>query len=134
MRDLRERLESGRDRLGRVVAEFRDGYVVHLARRGLRRWKLVAAVLAGCLAIGLVGYAIGASKVSDADRAREAGTVAGEQLGDAAGTSQGYASAFKRARGRAFDAGYRDAFRAAYLDAFEQADLAAPDAVTVSGP
>lgn len=111
-----------------------DGYAALVRRQKLRQWAFGAAVIAGFVLSGVVGYAIGTSGGNDADRAREAGTIAGEVRGTAVGTLEGYEGSFRSARERAYDAEYRDAYLAAYRDAFEQADLATPEQVTVSGP
>lgn len=112
----------------------RSGHLALEDRRVRRRLALVSAAIAGSLAIGVGGYAVGASQVSDADDARQAGMVAGEQVGSAVGAREGFERAFRPARKRAYGEAYREAYRAAYRRAFEQADLSSPRRVRVSGP
>ena len=111
-----------------------DGFQATVRRVVTRRRALALAAVLGCIAIGVVGYAIGTSQVDDADTAYEAGTEAGERRGAAVGARHGYRSTYRRARERAFDAAYLDAYRVAYREAFEEADLAVPRSVKVSGP
>ncbi len=134
-RDFHRVLKDVRARLGNFVGSG-DGYwyTSIVRRRILRQWALASAVIVGFVAIGVGGYAIGASQVGDADTAYQAGATAGEQRGTEVGTREGYASAFRPARKRAYDAAYHEAYRTAYLEAFERADIAAPRRVKVSGP
>ena len=132
-RDFHRVLKDVRAWLGSTVGSG-DGYRSAGRRHVLRQWALASAAIVGFVAIGVGGYAIGASQVGDADTAYRAGMTAGEQRGKAVGTREGYASAFKPARERAYDAAYNEAYRTAYRDAFEKADLAAPRHVKVSGP
>jgi len=131
-RDL-DRAPTGiRARLGELVGSG-EGYAAFVRRQKLRQWSVIAAVLAGLVAIAVVGYAIGSSQAGDAAAARQAGAAAGAQRGAAAGARDGYAGAFRAARERAYDAAYREAYVAAYRDTFERADLPAPETVPVSG-
>lgn len=119
--------------LGGVVGAG-DGYAALVRREKLRKWALAVAVLAAFVVSGVAGYAIGSSGGDEPDRAREAGTVAGEVRGRAVGALDGYERAFRSARQRAYDTAYRDAYAAAYRDEFERADLATPRQVAVSAP
>ncbi len=110
------------------------GYAALENRRLRRRLALVLAGIAGALAIGAGGYAVGASQVSDADDARRAGKIAGEQVGAAVGVREGFTRAFRPARKRAYEESYSEAYRTAYRRAFEKADLSPPRRVRVSGP
>jgi hypothetical protein len=132
-RDFHRVLKDVQAWLGSIVGSG-DGYASTVRRRVLRQWALALAAVVGFVAIGVGGYAIGASQVRDADTAHQAGMTAGEQRGTAVGVREGYASAFRPARQRAYDAAYHEAYRTAYRDAFETADLAAPRRVKVSGP
>lgn len=100
----------------------------------LRQWALVSAAIIGFVAVGIGGYAIGASQVGDADSAQQAGMAAGEQRGKAVGARKGYESAFRSARRDAYASAYRGGYRTAYRDAFQRAGLAKPSNVKVSGP
>ncbi len=95
---------------------------------------LAFAAVAGIIAVGVLGYSLGASRLGDAETAQQAGMTAGELRGTAAGSREGYASAFRPAREQAYRATYRKAYTAAYRAAFEKADLPAPRHVTVQGP
>ena len=131
--DMHKLLEDVRERFAGLVGSG-DGYAAFTRRRALRRWGIATAVIVGFVVAGVAGYAIGATQVSDADSAQQAGMDAGAQRGTAVGTREGYASTFKPARERAYDKAYDAAYVTAYRDAFEQADLAVPQHVKVSGP
>ncbi len=109
-------------------------YAAWRGRQVHRRWVLGVAATIALAAIGLGGYAIGASQGTDADQAYETGTAEGGQRGTVLGTLQGYASAYGPARERAYDAAYRTAYQRAYRAEFDDADLAVPQRVLVSGP
>lgn len=132
-RQLHRVLKDGRARLNDVVG-VGDGYAASTRRRLLRHWALVLPLVVVFVAVAIGGYSLGASQRSDADRARQAGTIAGEVRGRAVGTIEGYPSAFRSARRHAYHVAYREAYRSAYRSAFERADLTAPRRVEVSGP
>jgi hypothetical protein len=133
--DFQKDRTSLRAWIGRLLGEG-EGYKAYLRRRRLRRAGIAAAVLALFAAFAVGGYAIGSSKVGDADSYRQAGTAAGRDRGAAVDTSQAYDRAYEPARDSAFKAAYREAFVSSYRDAFEKADLALPSSsqVKVSGP
>jgi len=123
--------EDVRAWLGRVVGPT-DDYPARARAR--RRWWLTVAAVVGIVAVGVLGYSIGVSRLGDAETAQRAGMTAGERSGAAAGSRQGYASAFRPARERAYRTTYRKAYLTAYRGAFENVGLAAPRRVTVPGP
>ena len=136
MRDFQGIIEDLRSRLGNMVASRRGAERYHgldIEPSAHRRRALALAATVGLVAIGVTGYAIGASKGVEVGAAERAGMAAGEQRGIAEGAREGYASAFKPARERAYDAAYRKAYRTAYRDEFEKADLAAPGSVPLRG-
>ena len=130
---VRNIVAAGREALhrGAPIIE-RPGY----RRRTLlsRRSGLALAAILAFAAVGVGGYAIGASQAIDVGAAEQAGTAAGEKRGTAAGAREGYRSAFQPARERAYEAAYRQAYRAAYRAEFEQADLRPPSRIPVSAP
>lgn len=132
-RDFHQVPKDVRAWLGGLVGSG-DSYPAFVRRQKLRQFASVATVIAGLIAIGLGGYAIGASQVGDAGSAQQEGADAGEERGAAVGAREGYESAFRSARKRAFEQAYDQAYAAAYREAFESSDLAAPRQVKVSGP
>ncbi len=136
LRDFQGVFEDLRGRLGTMVGSRRGAerlYAPGIEPRADRRRALALAAVVALVAIGVAGYAIGASKAVEVGAAEQAGISAGEQRGTAEGAREGYASTFKPARERAYDLAYRKAYRTAYLDEFEKADLAAPSSVPLGG-
>lgn len=135
-RDLQSAFEGLRARLGNVAGSERADALRYAPGGGPRvhsRTVLVFATILALVAVGVAGYALGASRVVEIHSAELAGVAAGAQRGTDVGAHEGYASAFKPARERAYDAAYRDAYRAAYRDEFERADLREPRDIPVSG-
>ncbi|HET6829883.1 MAG TPA: hypothetical protein VFH44_00905 [Solirubrobacterales bacterium] len=122
-----------RSRLGSIVGPS-GGYAALVRREKLRQWALAGAVFVAFVACGVVGCSIGSSQAGDAQDARQAGTIAGEERGAKVGAREGYRSAFSAAREDAYDAAYQEAYTTAYRKAFERADLAEPQSVKVSAP
>lgn len=136
LRDLPRAFENLRARIGNTVGSGPGAERPYGARilRLDRRRALALAALVALIAVGIGGYAIGASQVVDVGEAEHAGMVEGQERGTPVGAREGYASAFASARERTFEAAYREAYRRAYLAEFEKADLAAPRRVVVRSP
>lgn len=136
LRNFRGVFEDLRGRLENTVGSGRGAerwYALGIEPRAHRKRALALAATVALVAIGVAGYAIGASKGAEVGAAELAGMAAGEQRGIAEGAREGYASTFKPARERTYDAAYRNAYRTAYRGEFEKADLAAPSNVPLRG-
>jgi hypothetical protein len=99
-----------------------------------RRHLLGAALVAGVVALALVGYVLGSSQTVALDSAQQAGAAAGARKGAAVGEREGYTAGFEIGRRNAYNAAYREAFKAAYIGEFREADLPLPARVVVRRP